>query len=258
MAAEKTISLKLRVWRQDGPHDRGRFETYDAPNLPESMSFLEVLDVVNDGLVSKGEMPIAFDHDCREGICGTCGIVIDGQAHGPIAGTTVCQLHLHAAGFGDGATLTLEPWRARAFPIMRDLMVDRTAFERIQAAGGYASVNCGNAPDANAMLVGYDDAEEAMDAAACIGCGACVAACKNASAMLFTSARVGHYAMLPQGQPERARRAVRMFEQMEAEGFGACSNTYDCEAACPKSISTKWITKGYREYVKAKAILGQD
>ena len=250
MAHGTLSAIKLKVWRQANASAPGRFEDHEIKDVPKAASFLEMLDILNDQLVRDGKDPIAFDHDCREGICGTCGFVINGQPHGPERGTTVCQLHMRV--FNDGDTLVLEPWRARAFPVMQDLMVDRTAFDRIQAKGGYASTNCGNAPEANAQLVGKDAAERAFDAAMCIGCGACVAACKNASAQLFVSAKIGHYASLPQGQPERARRAVRMYEQMEDEGFGACSNTYECEAACPKEISTEWITLGYREYLRGK------
>ena len=251
-----TIGVTLKVWRQESTTTRGRFETYRLDSVSDGLSFLEMLDMLNERLISEGAEPIAFDHDCREGICGSCGFMINGVAHGPDRGNTVCQLHMRK--FKDGATLVLEPWRARAFPILKDLIVDRAAFDRIQSAGGYASVSCGNAPDANAMLVGREVASQAFDAATCIGCGACVAACKNASAMLFTSAKVMHFALLPQGQPERAARAVRMYEQMEEEGFGACTNTYECEAACPKEISTAWITKGYREYLKAKLFAPSD
>ena len=252
MGAEGTIKkLTLRVWRQRAGSP-GKFENYTLNDIPKSSSFLEMMDMLNDKLVTEGQDPVVFDHDCREGICGTCGFMVDGQAHGPEKGTTLCQLHMRM--FKDGETLTLEPWRAKAFPVMRDLMVDRTAFDRIQAVGGFTSFNTGNAPDGNTMLIGKDVAEDAFDAAACIGCGACVASCKNASAMLFVSAKISHLAMLPQGQPERERRAVRMYEQMEAEGFGACSNTYECEAACPKEVSTGWIAKGYREYLRGKVI----
>lgn len=252
MGGEGTIKkLTLRVWRQRAG-SKGKFETYTLNDIPKSSSFLEMMDMLNDKLVTEGKEPVVFDHDCREGICGTCGFMVDGQAHGPEKGTTLCQLHMRL--FKDGDTLTLEPWRAKAFPVMRDLMVDRTAFDNIQGVGGFTSFNVGSAPDGNALLIGKDVAEDAFDAAACIGCGACVASCKNASAMLFVSAKVSHLNMLPQGKPERERRAVRMYEQMEAEGFGACSNTYECEAACPKEVSTRWIAKGYREYLRGKVI----
>ncbi len=253
MAASETstlIDLTLRVWRQPGPNQPGQFETYEVRQVPSDISFLEMLDTLNENLVREGRDPIAFDHDCREGICGSCGFMIDGQAHGPDRGTTVCQLHMRR--FKSGDALTLEPWRAKAFPVIRDLVVDRSAFDRIQAAGGYNSTNVGSAPDGNAMPIGRDVAAEAFDAAACIGCGACVASCKNAAAMLFVGARVGHYSLLPQGQPERRRRAARMVAQMDLEGFGACTNTLECEAACPKEISVKWIQRLYREYVGAK------
>lgn len=247
--SDATITLQLKVWRQPASDQPGAFETYEVKDISPHISFLEMLDALNEDLIAAGKEPVAFDHDCREGICGSCGFAIDGRPHGPDRGTTVCQLHMRR--FTDGQTLTLEPWRARAFPVLKDLMVDRTAFDRIQQAGGYASVNCGNAPDANAMLVGRDDASAAFDAAACIGCGACVAACKNASASLFVAAKIGHFAMLPQGQPERDRRAVRMVAQMDDEGFGACTNTLECEAACPKEISVSWIQKMNREYTRA-------
>jgi succinate dehydrogenase / fumarate reductase iron-sulfur subunit len=247
----KEIHVTLEVWRQPGDKAQGRFERYETTVSTDS-SFLEMLDGVNEKLVGEGKEPIAFEHDCREGICGSCGFMINGQAHGPDRGTTVCQLHMRR--FQDKAHLVLEPWRAKGFPVVRDLMVDRSAFDAIQAAGGYNGVNVGNAPDANAILVGKEEASEAFDAAACIGCGACVAACKNASAMLFTSAKIGHFAMLPQGQPERYRRAVRMLDEMERLGFGACSWTQECEAACPKGISVKWITRAKRDYLKAKLI----
>lgn len=248
----KTINLKLRVWRQQSNGQEGRFEDYDAKGISTDASFLEMLDVVNEELVEKGVEPITFEHDCREGICGTCGFVINGQAHGPERGTTVCQLHMRH--FSDGEVLTLEPWRAKGFPILKDLAVDRGAFDRIQARGGYNSVNVGNAPDANSILISRDVASDAFDAAACIGCGACVAACPNASAMLFVAAKVGHLAVLPQGQPESAKRALRMVTQMDEEGFGACTNTLECEAACPKEISTQWIQRLNREYLKAATI----
>ena len=250
--SDKTINLTLRVWRQKNAQTPGEFKTYQARNVPLAASFLEMLDMLNDELVEKGDDPIAFESDCREGICGTCGFVIDGRPHGPWRGTTVCQLHMRA--FQDGEELTLEPWRARAFPIVKDLVVRRDAFDRIQQAGGYNSVNCGNAPDANSILIGREAASEAFDAATCIGCGACVAACKNASGMLFLSAKVGHLALLPQGEPERAPRALNMVQQHDSEGFGACTTTLDCEAACPKEISTKWIQRLNREYLRASLV----
>ncbi|MCC6624082.1 MAG: succinate dehydrogenase/fumarate reductase iron-sulfur subunit [Deltaproteobacteria bacterium] len=255
MGNSKKIDLTLEVWRQAGPNAAGRFERYELPGVSTDVSFLEMLDGLNEKLLAQGKEPVAFEHDCREGICGSCGFMINGQAHGPDRGTTVCQLHMRR--FEDKAHLVVEPWRARAFPIVRDLVVDRTALDKIQAAGGYNGVNVGNAPDANAILVARDAAAEAFDAAACIGCGACVAACKNSAAMLFTSAKVGHFAMLPQGQPERARRVVRMFEEMEAQGFGACSWTQECEAACPKGISVKWISRAKKDYLKARLVRGE-
>jgi succinate dehydrogenase / fumarate reductase iron-sulfur subunit len=223
--------------------------SYDVPDVSEHMSFLEMLDVVNERLIAKGEDPIAFDHDCREGICGSCGFMINGTAHGPLPKTTVCQLHMRH--FKDGDELTLEPWRAKAFPILRDLMVDRSAFDRIVQAGGFVSVNTGSAPDGNAIPVPKTDADVAMDAAACIGCGACVAQCPNAAAQLFTSAKVGHLAMLPQGQPERWDRVEKMVSQLEEEAFGACTNHGECEAVCPKGISVKAIAMMNHDYLKA-------
>lgn len=249
MSVEKIVSINLRVWRQKGPTDAGHFDDFPGVKISTEASFLEMLDLVNEQLIVGGKEPIAFEHDCREGICGTCGFVVNGFAHGPDQGTTVCQLHMRR--FKDGDSLTIEPWRARAFPVIRDLMVDRSAFDRIQRAGGYNSVNVGNAPDANSVPIGRDAASAAFDAAACIGCGACVAACPNASAMLFVGAKVSHLSLLPQGEPERERRALRMVEQMDAEGFGACSNTLECEAACPKQISVKWIQRLNREYLRA-------
>ena len=243
------LSLTIEVWRQSGPDQPGRFETHQIDGISEHISFLEMLDVLNDRLILEGKTPIVFEHDCREGICGSCGFMIDGAAHGPDPGTTVCQLHMRH--FRTGQRLVLEPWRAKAFPVMMDLQVDRTSLDRIQAAGGYASVNCGTAPDGNAMPVGQDEAGMAFDAAACIGCGACVASCKNASASLFTAAKIGHFAKLPQGQPERQRRAYRMVLHMDAEGFGSCTNTLECEAACPKEISASWIQLMNRDYVRA-------
>lgn len=249
---EKTIDLTLRVWRQNGPDDEGRFVDYEAKGIDTAMSFLEMLDVVNAGLERRGEDPIAFDHDCREGICGMCGAVINGQAHGPDKGTTLCQLHMRL--FSDGDTLTIEPWRSKPFPIIKDLVVDRSAFERIMQAGGYVSVRTGSAPDAHAILIRRESAEEAMDAAQCIGCGACVAACPNASAMLFVSAKVSQLACLPQGAPEREERVLGVVEQMDKEGFGNCSNHYECEAACPKEVSVRHIARMNREFLRARVL----
>jgi succinate dehydrogenase / fumarate reductase iron-sulfur subunit len=249
---EKKIDLHLRVWRQENADSPGRFEDYEAKGISTDMSFLEMLDVVNTGLERGGKEPIAFDHDCREGICGTCGAVINGQAHGPDRETTLCQLHMRR--FQDGQTLTIEPWRAKGFPIVRDLVVDRAAFDRITQAGGFISVRTGAAPDAHAVLVPKSSADEAMDAAQCIGCGACVAACPNASAMLFVAAKISHLNVLPQGQPERERRVRTMVRQMDAEGFGNCSNHYECEAACPKAISVRHIARMNREYLRAKLV----
>jgi succinate dehydrogenase / fumarate reductase, iron-sulfur subunit len=245
----KTLNLTLKVWRQKSAKDSGQFVTYDAPGVSEDASFLEMLDMVNEKLIIKGEEPITFDHDCREGICGSCGFMINGAAHGPQKNTTVCQLHMRV--FKDGDTSTVEPWRAKSFPIQKDLMVDRTAFDRIIAAGGYISVDTGNAVDANTLPVPKPDADAAFESATCIGCGACVASCKNASAMLFTSAKVSHLAMLPQGQVERTERALDMVAQMDSEGFGACSTTGSCSAACPKGISLSNIALMNRELFKA-------
>jgi succinate dehydrogenase iron-sulfur subunit len=234
------MQLHLRVWRQSNAQEPGRFVHYEARNVNEHMSFLEMLDVVNEDLIHRGEEPIAFDSDCREGICGSCGFMINGVAHGPQSATTVCQLHLRF--FNDGDTLALEPWRAAAFPVLKDLVVDRGAFDRIIGAGGYISTSTGSAPEANGVCVPRDYAERAMDAAVCIGCGACVAACPNASAMLFMSAKVGHLGLLPQGQPERWRRVRNMVAQHDAERFGHCSNHGECEAVCPKEISISFIS----------------
>ncbi|HSJ63782.1 MAG TPA: succinate dehydrogenase/fumarate reductase iron-sulfur subunit [Gemmatimonadaceae bacterium] len=243
------MNLTLVVWRQRGPNAPGHFETYDAPGVSADMSFLEMLDVLNERLTELGKDPIAFDHDCREGICGSCGLMINGVAHGPLQGTATCQLHMRS--FRDGDTITIEPWRARAFPVLRDLVVDRTALDRIIAAGGYVSVSTGSPPDANAIPIPKDDADAAMDAAACIGCGACVAACPNASASLFTAAKITHLGMLPQGQPERSRRAVRMVEQMDLEAFGHCTLFGECQEACPKEISIDTIARMNRDYVRS-------
>jgi succinate dehydrogenase / fumarate reductase iron-sulfur subunit len=243
------MRIHLRVWRQAGPDAPGGLEQYTCEHVSPDMSFLEMLDVVNEGLIKAGQEPIAFDSDCREGICGTCGIMVDGRPHGPDPKTTVCQLHMRR--YKDGDTITLEPWRARAFPVLKDLVVDRSAFDRIIQAGGYTSVNVGGAPDGNDILVPKTAADLAMDAAQCIGCGACVAACKNASAALFTSAKVSHLAHLPQGQTERPARVIAMVSRMDAEGFGSCSNEAECEAVCPKGISIRNIALMNREFWKA-------
>jgi len=239
------MNLTLFVWRQRDRDDRGRLVRYELSDISPDMSFLEMLDVLNEQLMEGGEEPIAFDHDCREGICGMCSLVINGIPHGPDAGTTVCQLHMRK--FADGDTITVEPWRARPFSVLRDLIVDRGALDRVMQAGGYISANTGGAPDANALPVAKADADHAFDAAACIGCGACVAACPNASAMLFVAAKVSHLAHLPQGQPERRRRVLRMIERMDAEGFGACGNHYECEAVCPKQIPVRVIAEMNRD-----------
>lgn len=243
------MQLTLRVWRQAGPTAQGGFVEYKAPDVSPDMSFLEMLDVVNEQLTMKGETPIAFDHDCREGICGMCGMMINGVAHGPMRATTTCQLHMRS--FQDGDTIVIEPWRASAFPVVRDLCVDRTAFDRIVQAGGFVSVQTGNAPDGNAIPVPKQSAESAMDAAACIGCGACVAACPNGSASLFTAAKISHLGELPQGQPERYRRALSMVAQMDLENFGGCSWFGECQEACPKEISIDSITRMNRDYARA-------
>ena len=241
------MRLTLHVWRQAGPAASGRFVRYELADVSSDMSFLEALDVLNEELIGRREDPIAYDHDCREGICGACGMVINGRPHGPRAATTACQLHLRH--FPDGAEIWVEPWRARAFPVVKDLVVDRGAFDRIIQAGGFITVRAGSAPEANAVLVPKRDAEHAMDAAECIGCGACVAACPNASAMLFVAAKVSHLGLLPQGQPERARRVLSMVEVMEAEEFGACTNHGECMAACPKEISIDFIATLNRDYL---------
>jgi len=243
------LNLTLKIWRQASPSAEGEFKTYKVYEISTEMSFLEMLDVLNEDLVGKGEEPVAFDHDCREGICGMCGLMINGQAHGPDLETTTCQLHMRR--FKSGDVIVIEPWRARAFPVLRDLVVERSAFDRIITAGGYVSVNTGNAPDGNAVLVPKQDADKAFDAATCIGCGACVAACKNASAMLFVSAKVSQMALLPQGRPERSQRVEAMVAKMDEEGFGGCSNTYECEAACPAGISVENIARLNREYLRA-------
>lgn len=243
------MNFTLHIWRQAGPDAPGRMVQYKVENVSEDSSFLEMLDVLNEDLIGRGEEPVAFDHDCREGICGMCSMVINGTPHGPDPGVTVCQLHMRS--FKDGEVLYIEPWRAKPFPLIKDLAVDRGAFDRIQQAGGYVSVATGGAPDANAVPIAKSEADVAFDAAACIGCGACVAACKNASAMLFVGAKVSQYLHLPQGQPERAVRVLKMVSQMDAEGFGNCTNQYECEAVCPKTISADVITELNREYIKA-------
>lgn len=243
------MKIFLRVWRQDGPNDEGRFVSYTVDNVSEDMSFLEMFDLLNEELTMKGEEPVEFDHDCREGICGSCNMVINGVAHGPEKRTASCQLHMRS--FSDGDRITVEPWRARAFPIIKDLVVDRSAFDRIQQQGGYISINTGNAPDAHAVPVEKAKSEAAFDYAACIGCGACVAACPNASASLFVGAKVAHLGLLPQGAPERKRRVINMVDQMKEEGFGDCSNHAECEAVCPKGISISGIAMMRREYTLA-------
>ena len=243
------MKLTLKIWRQAGPNVAGQLVEYAADDVSPDMSFLEMLDVVNEGLIKKGQDAIAFDSDCREGICGMCSLVVNGIPHGPDRGTTVCQLHMRR--FKDGDTITIEPWRAKAFPVVKDLVVDRSAFDRLIAAGGYVSVNCGGAPDGNTIPIPKDVAELSMDAAACIGCGACVAACKNASAHLFMSAKISHLGLLPQGAVESKQRVVRMVQQADAEGFGSCSNEGECEAVCPKEIPISNIARMTREYVRA-------
>ena len=243
------LNLTLRLWRQDGPDDDGHFDVIDAPGINDEMSFLEMLDVVNERLTAAGAEPVTFDSDCREGICGTCSLMINGQAHGPQRGTATCQLHMRK--FHDGDTITVEPWRAAAFPILRDLMVDRAPFDRIIEAGGFITANTGGAPDANLIPIPKPVADAAMDAAECIGCGACVAACPNGAANLFTSAKVGHLNLLPQGQAERYRRVEAMVDTME-QYFGSCTNHGECEAACPKSISIDYIALMNRDYIRAK------
>jgi succinate dehydrogenase / fumarate reductase iron-sulfur subunit len=245
------MNLTLQVWRQAGPDVAGALVEYRATDISPDMSFLEMLDVVNEGLIAKGEMPIAFDHDCREGICGMCGMMINGVAHGPMRGTATCQLHMRS--FADGDTVVIEPWRARAFPVIKDLVVHRGALDRIIAAGGYISVATGGAKDGNIIPVAKQDADAAMDAAACIGCGACVAACPNASASLFTGAKIAHLGLLPQGQPERYRRALKMVAQMDLESFGGCTLFGECQEACPKEISIDVISRMNRDYLRAAA-----
>ncbi len=249
------MHLTLHVWRQPGPGVPGKMVRYEAPDVSPDMSFLEMLDVVNERLVEQGETPIAFDHDCREGICGSCSLMINGVAHGPNRGTATCQLHLRS--FRDGDVVRVEPWRARALPVIRDLVVDRSALDRIIAAGGFISAPTGSAPDGNAILVPKQNVDAAMDAAQCIGCGACVAACPNGSASLFTAAKITHLALLPQGQPERARRAVRMVRQMDLEGFGHCTLHGECQEACPKEISIDTITRMNRDFLRASLAPGR-
>jgi succinate dehydrogenase / fumarate reductase, iron-sulfur subunit len=243
------MKLTVKVWRQERPEAKGKMVKYPLKNVPESASFLEMLDLLNEQILADGGDPVAFDHDCREGICGMCSLVINGIPHGPEKATTTCQLHMRH--FKDGQTITIEPFRARGFPVIKDLIVDRGAFERIQQAGGFISVRTGSAPDANGIPIPKDDADKAFAAASCIGCGACVAACKNASAMLFVSAKVAHLNLLPQGKAEKDRRALAMLRQMDAEGFGNCTNYYECEAVCPKQISVEFIAKLNRDYAVA-------
>ncbi len=250
------MNITLDVWRQKDARSEGRFVTYDAKDISPDMSFLEMLDVVNERLIGKGEDPIAFDHDCREGICGACGVVVNGAAHGPRRGTTSCQLHMRS--FKDGDRLTIEPWRATPFPILKDLIVDRGAFDRIIQSGGFITAPTGNAPDGNAILVPKEASDLAMDAAACIGCGACVAACPNASAMLFVAAKVSHLGLLPQGEPERFARVRRMVATMDKEGFGTCTNHGECEGACPKEIGVAFIARLNRDYVRASVTARPD
>jgi succinate dehydrogenase / fumarate reductase iron-sulfur subunit len=247
---EKHLNLKIKVWRQKNANDKGKFEEYPLSNISTDMSFLEMFDVLNEKLIVEGQDPVAFDHDCREGICGSCSMFINGRPHGPKQAVTTCQLHMRS--FNDGETITVEPWRAAPFPVIKDLVVDRSSFDRIMSAGGFISVNTGNAQDANAIPIPKDDADEAFAAAACIGCGACVAACKNASAMLFVSAKVSQLALLPQGQPERYQRVQEMVATMDAEGFGACTNTGACSAECPKEISLTNIARMNRDFLAAE------
>ncbi len=247
---EKNISFKLKIWRQKSPKAQGAFETYEMKDISGDTSFLEMLDMLNEQLVSEGKVPVAFDHDCREGICGMCSLYVNGHPHGPATGATTCQLYMRR--FSDGETITVEPWRSAAFPVICDLIVDRNAFDKIQQAGGYTSINCGGAQDANALPIPRDDAEEAMDAAACVGCGACVATCKNGSAMLFVSAKVSQFAVLPQGKVEAAKRVRAMVSKMDELGFGNCTNTGACAAECPKNISLSNIARMNREFICAK------
>jgi len=250
--SSKTINLVLKVWRQNGPNDKGHFDTFRAKDISTDCSFLEMLDIVNEQLAADGKEPIAFDHDCREGICGMCGTVINGRPHGPDRETTLCQLHMRR--FKDGDTLVIEPWRAKAFPIIKDLVVDRSALDQLIAAGGYTSVNAGNAQDANNLLIPKVNADLSMDAAACIGCGACVAACPNASATLFVSAKVSHLGLLPQGRPEAAKRVLSMVKKMDELGFGNCTNHKECEVECPKAVKITNIARLNREFIKATLV----
>ncbi len=247
---EKTINLTLKVWRQNGPKEKGRFETYKVNNISTDSSFLEMMDILNEHLIRENKEPVAFDHDCREGICGMCSLYVNGRPHGPDDDVTTCQLHMRK--FKDGETVTIEPWRAAAFPIIKDLIVDRSAFDKIIASGGYVSVSTGGVPDANAIPISKIDADEAMDSASCIGCGACVAACKNSSAMLFVSAKVSQLALLPQGRVEAKRRAKAMVSKMDELGFGGCTNTGACEVECPKNISISNIARLNREYLSSR------
>ena len=247
---EKNISFKLKIWRQRGPKEKGQFKVYEMKDIPTDTSFLEMLDILNEQLINVGEEPVVFDHDCREGICGMCSLYINGHPHGPATGATTCQLYMRR--FKDGETITVEPWRSAGFPVIRDLMVDRRAYDKIMQAGGYVSINTGGVPDANAIPISKEKADLAMDAASCIGCGACVAACKNGSAMLFVSAKVSQLALLPQGQVEAARRAKAMLSKMDELGFGNCTNTRACEAECPKCISISNIARLNREFIAAK------
>ena len=247
---DKTINITLKVWRQRGPKEKGAFQTYQLSGISVDSSFLEMLDILNEQLVNKGEEPVVFDHDCREGICGMCSLYVNGHPHGPDEDITTCQLHMRK--FHDGETITIEPWRSAGFPVIRDLMVDRSAFDKIMQAGGYVSVNTGGVPDANAIPIPKADADEAMESASCIGCGACVAACKNGSAMLFVSAKVSQFALLPQGRTEAARRAKAMLAKMDELGFGNCTNTGACEAECPKNVSITNIARLNRQFIKAK------
>ena len=245
----RTLHLNIKVWRQSGPAAKGSFESIEARDIPETASFLEMLDIINQRIITAGGDPIAFDHDCREGICGMCSMVINGRPHGPEKSTTTCQLHMRK--FRDGDTIWIEPFRAKSFPVVKDLVVDRSAFDHIQQAGGFVSVRTGSVQDANCIPISKENADAAMDAAECIGCGACVASCKNASAMLFVAAKAGQLNTLPQGQPEKHRRVLGMVKAMDAAGFGNCTNQYECEAACPKDISVRWITKLNRDYAMA-------